>query len=482
LANRYRVLAALSLAVLMALSPTMFVGAISNDQAASLVLGQSGFTSIGSGGTSSTTMGWPQGVAFDSHGNLWEADSANHRVLMFAYPFTNGEAASLVLGQADFTHSGWATSATGFSNPHGIAFDSSGNLWVADQGNDRVVEFTPPFSTGEAASLVIGQADFTHAAYATTSTGMYEPTGIAFDPSGNLWVADLANCRVLEFARGAGFTDGQAASLVLGQADFTHGAASTTSTGLSFPYGLTFDSSGNLWVADDGNNRVLEFARGAGFTNDQAASLVLGQTALTQKVSATTQTGMTQPLGVAFDTSGSLWVVDYGNNRALEFTSPFSTGQAASVVLGQVDFNSRATGTSATTLSIPEDIATDSSGNVWVTDFGNSRVLEFQGSSSTTTTSTTTTSSTTTVVSSSATALVCPSTSGGTSMPAGATFTDSSGRSWTAPSGHSGSGSVWSSYFFAGPQSAIPQPMMQGWAGVFGAYQGQQGWIVTFYC
>jgi hypothetical protein len=79
------------------------------------------------------------------------------------------------------------------------------------------------------------------------------------------------------------------------------------------------------------------------------------------------------------------------------------------------------------------------------------------------------------------TPLPCPSTSGGTYMPLGATFTDAYGNTWIAPSGNLGGG-TWSSYFFSGPQSNIPAPMMQGWGGEFGMYSGQQGWVVTFYC
>ena len=66
-------------------------------------------------------------------------------------------------------------------------------------------------------------------------------------------------------------------------------------------------------------------------------------------------------------------------------------------------------------------------------------------------------------------------------MPPGATFTDMFGHTWVAPSGHLGIG-TWSSYFFAGPASVIPAPMLQGGGGVYGTYNGQQGWIITFFC
>jgi len=67
-------------------------------------------------------------------------------------------------------------------------------------------------------------------------------------------------------------------------------------------------------------------------------------------------------------------------------------------------------------------------------------------------------------------------------MPTGAAFKDNYGHTWTAPNGNLGGG-TWSSYFFAGSQTVgLPPPMQQGWGGVYGTYNGQQGWVITFYC
>ncbi len=71
--------------------------------------------------------------------------------------FYNGEAASIVIGQSNFTSNSYSTSQTGIALPMGAAFDSSGNLWVADSHNSRILEFESPFTNGEAASVVLGQ-------------------------------------------------------------------------------------------------------------------------------------------------------------------------------------------------------------------------------------------------------------------------------------------------------------------------------------
>ena len=83
--------------------------------------------------------------------------------------------------------------------------------------------------------------------------------GLGFDSSGNLWVADFGNSRVLMYPKGTGFTNGEAATIVLGQSSFTTDTSDTTATTLRGPFGLAFDSSGNLWVSDQGNSRVLKY-------------------------------------------------------------------------------------------------------------------------------------------------------------------------------------------------------------------------------
>lgn len=125
-----------------------------------------------------------------------------------AYAFVGGQAASLVLGQGNFTNRPstppTVTTQSVLAVPQGVAFDSRGDLWVAEEANNRVLEFsctaTASCVNGNEAVLVIGQSNFTTYAGATTQNGFIYPVGLAFDSSGNLWVADKGNSRVLEFA------------------------------------------------------------------------------------------------------------------------------------------------------------------------------------------------------------------------------------------------------------------------------------------
>ena len=310
-------------------------------------------------------------------------------MLEFRPPFSIGMDASLVIGQPSFTEKTPATTQSGlrggtdFEGTVELGFDSSGNLWVGDRGNNRVLEFMPPFSTGMSASVVVGQENFTTGISRFSRDGLNAPGEVAFDRVGNLWVLDQNNNRVLEFE--PPFTNGMNASMVIGQVDFKTFAYSTTQSGLgSGSFGdLAIDHSGNLWVGDTGNSRVLEFI--PPFSDGMDASLVIGQTSFVTRISSLTESGLgggLLALGVAFDPAGNLWVGDCKFNRILEFQPPFSTGMSASVVIGQQSFRTSTASTTQNGLVCPYHLGFDKSGNLWVPDVANNRVLEFSSSGS----------------------------------------------------------------------------------------------------
>ena len=193
----------------------------------------------------------------------------------------------MVLGQsASFTT---ATANKGgingntFSTPLGVTFDPSGNLWITDNGNDRVLRFpTGNLITGGMGSMEMGQINFVTATtnhFPITANSVYSPYYLAFDPSGNLWVADAGNNRVLKYP--APFYFGESASVVIGQPNFnsiTANLGGENANTLSAPYGIAFAPSGSLWISDSANNRVLGFSTGNLVTNG-VANVVLGEAA-----------------------------------------------------------------------------------------------------------------------------------------------------------------------------------------------------------
>jgi sugar lactone lactonase YvrE len=243
--------------------------------------------------------------------------------------------------------------------------------------------------TTDHATVVIGTSDIS-----------YPAGGLAFDPEGNLWVADSQNSRVLGFM--SPFSRNKNASIILGEAG---GFTGWFADEMTYPSAVTFDRTGNLWVADSDNNRITEFI--PRFYNGMNASLVIGQRARaipsplpdwSSTVPATSRNGLSVPDGLAFDFFGNLWVADSWNGRVLEFQPPFSNNMNASLVIGERDFTSSCNpetrnGTltlcgDSRTLNSPRAIAFDAAGNLWVTDTVNSgtyttpqyqgRLLEFK--------------------------------------------------------------------------------------------------------
>ena len=309
------------------------------------------------------------------------ADTFDHRVLIFTTPFTNLMNASIVIGQPDFVHSAPATTQNGLRFPGAAIFDGSGNLWVADTGNRRVLEYPAPLSNGMNAGLVLGEPDYASSFEATSASAISTPNSLQFDASGNLWVADSDYHRVLEFK--PPFVNNMDASVVLGESLFTitsctpGGSVVPAANCLGGPAGLAFDSLGNLYVADDVFRRVMVFE--PTFATGMNASIVVGQPDFTTLNVGTTQNELQDASGVAVDSANNntLAVSDSGSNRVMIFDSPFTDGMNASAVLGQPDFTSSAVSTTATGMNQPYNLAFDSLGNLLVADAGNGRVIEF---------------------------------------------------------------------------------------------------------
>jgi len=221
-----------------------------------------------------------------------------------------------------------------------------------------------------APSRIVGQAVLQQQGVLTaTAPNLVEgrefnnPQAVAVDASANppiLYVADFGNNRVLAWKNVVAFTKGDFADLAIGQRDLLstspQGPAGDLSTGLSSPVGLAVDRVGSLYVVDAGNNRILRYPAPFKQTGDLlTVDLVIGQANLSGN---STNAGLTAPTastlslesdsgvfraGLAFDLQGNLWVSDPGNNRVLQFPAAelapgASNNPAAALVLGQNDF------------------------------------------------------------------------------------------------------------------------------------------------
>jgi sugar lactone lactonase YvrE len=263
-----------------------------NYPTADRVLGATNFTVIGSAAETPAGMESPSGLAIDPFsGKLFVADLDHNRILRFpdAASLANGANAEAVFGQVNFSGISSGSTATKLNSPVGVHIDTSGRLWVADAGNNRVLMFegaaTLP-GLGATADLVLGQPNFTTVTPGTSAIKMTGPTEVFVDAADNLWVADFKNNRVLKFAAISGLANGAAATNVLGQADFDTSNTATSPSKMDSPSGVMVDAAGRLWVADRDNHRILRFDNAATLGDGAAATAVLGQPDFTTATSA----------------------------------------------------------------------------------------------------------------------------------------------------------------------------------------------------
>jgi uncharacterized protein (TIGR03437 family) len=356
-------------------------------------------------------LGVGPGNLFALGNQIGIADPANNRLLIFppADQWTSNtlfQAATLVIGQPDFA-SGAADQGqpeagpSTLSGPAAAVFSGS-ELFVADTLNHRVVVL-PGDATGFGpATRVLGQdaldlntenrIEGREFDFSGTNTG--GDAGIAVDLNSNpphLYIADTWNNRILGYNDLRNIQSGAKADLVIGQPDFRHSlvnypsnsATQPNQSGLSSPTGLLVDDDGNLYVADSGNGRVLRFPKPfANYTPGamQPADLVLGQPDFTGRIRDATARTMAAPYGLAMTLYPGLMVSDAVHSRVLFFqgaSQSFTSGQAATLVFGQKDFNSSGAGTGSGQMNSPHHIATDSDDRLYVADTGNGRVLIF---------------------------------------------------------------------------------------------------------
>ena len=321
------------------------------------------------------------------HHRLFVDDFTNNRILEFNLNSNNSILSHLpnhILGQPTYSTGAALITQSGLSSPYDLTYDSKYNrLFVADFTNNRVLVYdVANIIDSMNASFVLGQADFTHAIAATTQTGMNGPLGVAYDNTrNNLFVSEFGNHRVLVFTLTGGvITNGMSATNVIGQPDFTQSASATTQAGITNIRSMAYDSvHARLFVGDSGANRILVYS-GASITNGMNAIHVLGQSNFTTSTANTTQSGLRFPLGFAYDnTNNRLFVADNSNHRVVTYaTAVITDGMNQMNVLGQVDFTHNDIAATQSGFHNPQYLSYDpTSGQLFVADTVNNRLLVF---------------------------------------------------------------------------------------------------------
>jgi sugar lactone lactonase YvrE len=254
------------------------------------------------GSDTEATFNAPTGVAVDAAGNLYVNDEGNSKVRKITPDaLVTTLAGSGTSGSAD----GPGLTAEFNSNSVGIAIDAAGNVYVGDQGSHKVRKITPDGTVSTfAGSGANGAADGTG-----VEASFRSPGGLAFDSVGNLYVADLGDHTIRRITPEAVVTT-LAGSGAEGSTDAVGTAAS-----FFVPTGLAVDAADNLYVADQGNNLIRRITPG-GVVSTFAGSGVAGSTDGTGAAAS-----FNAPTGIAFDTSGDLYVVDQGGHQVRKITT-----------------------------------------------------------------------------------------------------------------------------------------------------------------
>lgn len=232
-----------------------------------------------------------------------------------------------------------------FNSPLGIAIDAVGNIYVADFGNNLIRKITP----AGVVSTFAGSGNAGKIDGAGTLASFREPSGITADASGNLFVADAGNNLVRKI------TSAGAVTTIAGgdTTGFVNGAGLNSS--FFDPVGVAVDASGNLYIADAGNNQIRKITSGSNVT-----------TFARNDTTTSTAPPFNNPTGVAVDATGNVYVANYLNNNILAVNPAGTVSIYAGSAIGLPGANDGPSGSA--TFYYPNSVAADAAGNVYVAD------------------------------------------------------------------------------------------------------------------
>jgi sugar lactone lactonase YvrE len=317
----------------------------------------------GDGGpASSSVLDYPNGLVFDGSGNLYIADSGNNRIRMINLSgIISTVAGSTISGYAG---DGLAATSAELNFPTGIAVDGSGNIYIADTVNNRI-RFV---NTGGIISTIAGNgtAGYTGDTGAATAAEINWPRDVKVDAAGNVYIADYLNGCVRKVNAGGVITT----IVGTGTAGFSGDGGPASSAQISNEWAIGLDSSGNLYVADAGNNRLRK-VNTSGVISTIAGNGLPGFSGDGGPATAAELFGL---LGVAVDGAGNIYIGDTMNERVRKIdTSGVITTVAGS---GATGYSGDGGPAIAADLYEPREVAVNSAGNLFFSDNLNHAVRE----------------------------------------------------------------------------------------------------------
>jgi sugar lactone lactonase YvrE len=317
----------------------------------------------------------PTGIAVDSSGRIYVSDTGNSLVRIITTDgLINVFAGNVFNGvpQVGWTGDGGPAVGAELDLPVGLALDSSGNLYIADSANNAIREVIAGNIITIAGQGPTG-AGFFGDTTAATGANLDGPLDVALDSKNNVYIADTNNANVREITASTGIITSIAGSTAIVsnvptlEFGYSGDGAAANLAELAGPAGVKVDSSGNIYIATYADNRIRvvnakgiinTFAgnSGYGFAGD-------GGSALSAQLSS--------PRGIALDSSGNLYFADRWNNRIRKIAGGTITTIAGN---GQANYGGDGGAAISAQLSYPAGVAADNAGNLYVSDLLNNRV------------------------------------------------------------------------------------------------------------
>jgi streptogramin lyase len=321
--------------------------------------GTAGLSGSADGTGAAARFNWPTGVAVDGAGNVFVADSDNNTIRKI----TPAGVVTTLAGTANASGSADGTGAAArFNGPEGVAVDGSGNVFVADYGNNTIRKITPAGAvTTLAGAGSSGTADGTGAA-----ARFNWPTGVAVDVAGNVFVADTWNDTIRKVTSTGVVTTLAGLAGSEGSADGTGAAAR-----FNHPWGVAVDGAGHVFVADNWNDTIRKITPAGVVTT--LAGTAQGPWPLGGGSADGTGAAarFNSPQGVAVDGTGNVFVADLYNNTVRKIAP---TG-VVTTLAGTAGSSGSADGTGAVArFDWPHGVAVDGAGNVFVADTYNNTI------------------------------------------------------------------------------------------------------------
>ena len=313
-----------------------------------------------SGAATGATFASPSAVAYDASGDLFIADTDNNVIREVS---ASGVVTTIAgNGQQGYSGDGGAATSAELNAPTGIAVDASGNLYVADSGNNRIREVSGGTITTIAGT---GVAGYSGDGSAAISAELDLPSAVAVDGSGNLYIADTDNNVIREIKSGIITTVAGN-----GQQGYSGDGGAATSASLDTPSGVAVDASGNIFIADTHNQRIREVSGGT-ITTVAGSGPITFSGGYSGDGGSATSALLARPTGIAFDAAGNIYIADTNNNRLRKVgNGSIDTVEGS----GAQGFGGDGGTATSAVLNNPSDAAINSSGGVAITDMLNERI------------------------------------------------------------------------------------------------------------